>query len=203
MRILRRAAGAAVAAIAAVSMLGACAGDVEFRAVPEVGTTADSATTGASAAPTTTRPAVATTTEASSSVALDIEVAVGECVDLGGTTDDATIDNATCGSPAANYKVVDIVESSDECGADIDQTYFESFGGVEVGALCLDIDWQVGDCMDLGGEDPERIDCAETALQGEKVTEILTDTADVDDCAISSGGYVYAERRFVVCSDSF
>ncbi|MFX1758464.1 lipoprotein [Rhodococcus gordoniae] len=193
MNVLRRAAGAAVMVVATVA-LGACTAQVEGEAVPDANAPATSTAPSASV-PTTSA-------SASSSTELSIDVAPGDCVALGGTVDDATIDNAECGSTSSNYKVVDIVDTSETCPGDIDQTYYESFGGVEVGALCLDIDWVVGTCMDLGGEDPQRIECGESAVQGEEVTEILLDTADVNDCATSEGGFVYRERNFVVCTDT-
>ncbi len=175
--------------------LSACGSDIDPVAVPE---------SGAAAAPTTTPSSsrTTTTTQSSSDADLDIDVEIGECVTLGGTVDDATIDNATCGSMDSNYKVIGKVVSSDECVSDADQTYYETLGGTETGALCLDIDWVVGTCMALDGEDPVRIDCNDPSSGGEKVTEILQNTDDVNDCTISAGGFVYSERRFVVCTDS-
>jgi hypothetical protein len=206
MIILRRAAGIAVAAVAAVSLIAGCSADVELRAVPEAGsassTTASSTTSAPSTSRTTTSaPSTTSGSPSASDLDLEVDVEIGDCVLLGGTVDDATIDNATCGTFDSNYLVVDIVTTSDECNSD--QSYYESVRGNELGALCLDIDWQVDDCMDLGGEDPKRIDCSDTAVEGEKVTEILTDTTDVNDCSISDSGFVYEEREIVVCSDTF
>lgn len=200
MRILRRAGSAAVAALAAVTVLGACSSAPQPTAVPEA---AGADTSTSSAAPTTSRSTTTTAPSAGADVDLDISVDIGDCVRLGGTVDDATIANATCGSDDANYKVVDIVSTSSQCVSDVDQTYYESYSGVETGALCLDVDWVPGDCIDLGGEDPQRIDCSASAVQGEKVSEILTGTTDVNDCSVSEGGFVYEEREFVVCTDSF
>jgi hypothetical protein len=181
---------------AAVFSLSACGSDINPVAVPE---------SGAAAAPTTAPFSSKTTTAtppSSSGADLDIDVEIGDCVNLGGTVDDAVIDNATCGSRESNYKVVGKVGSSDECVSDADQTYYETLGGTETGALCLDIDWVVGTCMALDGEDPVRIDCNDPSSGGEKVTEILQNTDDANDCTISAGGFVYSERRFVVCTDS-
>lgn len=203
---LRRAAGLAAAAVAAVSLIAGCSDDVELRAVPEAGSSATS-TTESSTSPTTSRtttttaPSTTSGSPSASDLDLEVDAEVGDCVLLGGTVDDATIDEATCGSVDSNYLVVDIVTTSDECNSD--QSYYESIRGNELGALCLDIDWQVDDCMDLGGEDPKRIDCSETAIEGEKVTEILEGTTDVNDCSISDSGFVYEEREMVVCADSF
>ncbi|EME66699.1 hypothetical protein [Rhodococcus ruber] len=202
MNLIRRVSGTAVALAAAALVLGACGSDVEPRAVPESG----SETTSASASDTRTttgRPTTTTSAPTSpGSSGLDIDVEIGDCVRLGGTVDDATIENATCGSMDSNYKVIDIVDSSEQCVSDADQTYYESSGGVEVGALCLDVDWVVGSCMDISGEDPQRVDCAAPGPETEKVTEILQNTDNVNDCSVSEGGFVYSERRFVVCTDT-
>ncbi|WP_435278023.1 LppU family putative lipoprotein [Rhodococcus yananensis] len=199
MSILRH-AGSAVAALAAITFLAACS-DVEPTAVPEAGAVSATTTT-SSTAPSTTTPRTTTPTTGAA-VDLDVDVEIGDCVRLGGTVDDATIANAICGTDDANYKVVDVVEGRDACISDVDQTYYETFRGIEAGALCLDIDWMLGDCFDLGGEDPQRIDCDATAIQGERVSEILTGTTDVNDCSTSDGGFVYRDRDFVVCTDSF
>lgn len=206
MNTLRRAAGIAVAAVAAVSLIAGCSSDVEFRAVPEAGSSAASTTESSTTPPSTSRtttsaPATTSDSPSASDLDLEVDVEVGDCVLLGGTVDDATIEEATCGSFDSNYLVVDIVTGSAECNSD--QTYFESIRGNELGALCLDIDWQVDDCMDLGGEDPKRIDCSDTAVEGEQVTEILEGTTDVNECSISDSGFVYEEREMVVCADSF
>ncbi|MFZ2529235.1 MAG: hypothetical protein WAX14_16520 [Rhodococcus sp. (in: high G+C Gram-positive bacteria)] len=198
MNNIRRVCAVVAASCAVVFTLSACGSDINPVAVPESGAAAAPTTTASSSRTTTTT----TTSSSSSDADLDIDVAIGDCVILGGTVDDATIDNADCGSMESNYKVIGKVASSDECVSDADQTYYETLSGVETGALCLDIDWVVGTCMELGGEDPMRIDCTEPSTQGEKVTEILQNTDDVNDCTISAGGFVYSERRFVVCTDS-
>lgn len=181
--------------VAAVGVLAACGTEIDGSAVPDA---AALTTTSASVPTTTTRAAEPD----ASSFDLSIDVGPGDCIELGGTVDDATADKATCGSMRSNYKIVEIVASSEECIGDVDQWFSEVFAGVSRGALCLDIDWVIGDCIDLGGEDPKRVDCGTPATETEQVTEILRNTSDVNDCSLSEGGFVYAERNFVVCTDS-
>ncbi|MFR9753698.1 hypothetical protein ACL02S_22050 [Nocardia sp. 004] len=134
---------------------------------------------------------------------IDFQADIDDCVNLGRTVDDATIEKASCGSRASNYRVIDKKAKSSQCVDDADSYYAESLNGVELGALCLDIDWVVGGCMDIGGDDPKHIDCTDPApIHGVKVIEIQTGTDDVEECS-SSGGYVYDERRFVVCVEEF
>ncbi|MGO4615982.1 hypothetical protein AB4305_25960 [Nocardia sp. 2YAB30] len=129
----------------------------------------------------------------------DFEANVGDCVTLGGTTTNATIAKSSCGSRAANYKVVEKKPKSSQCVSDADNYYAETVNGIEQGALCLDIDWVVGGCMDVGGDDPKRIDCTgSTPAKGVKVVKIQQNADDVSVCG-SGTGYVYDKRRFVVC----
>ncbi|GGL26441.1 hypothetical protein GCM10011588_46590 [Nocardia jinanensis] len=197
-------AGAAVAAGLAVA---GCSSTIEGRAQPvmETGTVDAVDVTGTPGAGTTSRTTTSsapttTTTEEGGEVGFD--AAVGDCVTLGGTTTDASIEEASCGSNESNYKVIGKAEQSTQCVGDADNYYAESRNGIEMGALCLDIDWVVGGCMDVGGgtTGPERIDCTETsAADGVKVVAIEQDATDVDACGAGSSGYVYPDRRFVVC----
>lgn len=135
--------------------------------------------------------------------ATDIDVTVGDCVTLGGTMSAATIDEAVCGSPESNYRVIAKAEQNTQCPTDADQVYYESLNGTEQGALCLDIDWVLDGCMSIptGTDDPHRVDCTDPAATNvERVTAILEDTTDVAGC--SDGGYTYPERRFTVCTES-
>jgi hypothetical protein len=131
---------------------------------------------------------------------VSIDAQAGDCVRLGGTVDEATIEEAACGSPESNYRVVSAEVSTDFCPGDVDQTYYETLAGIEQGALCLDIDFVVGGCMDLGTPDPERSDCDAPMIGGVRVVDVLQGTTDASECP-SSRSYVYDERAFVVCLD--
>lgn len=185
----------------AVFVLTGCSSTIEGKAQPalEDGTVSAIGPTGAprsSSQPTTTE-------SADGGGVTDFEAEVGDCVTLGGTTTNATIEKASCGSRASNYKVIGKAERSSQCVGDADNYYAESLNGVEQGALCLDIDWVVGGCMDVGGADPKRIDCTETAAKGVKVVSVERNAETVDACGAGSAGYVYDERRFVVCVEEF
>ncbi|MDI6626282.1 MAG: hypothetical protein QME72_01020 [Rhodococcus sp. (in: high G+C Gram-positive bacteria)] len=132
----------------------------------------------------------------------DIDVEIGQCVQLGGTMTAATIENAECGSMESNYKVIAKAEQNEQCPTDVNQTYYETLDGVEQGALCLDVDWVVDGCMSVptvGMDEPSRVDCNDpTATDVEQVTEIKTGTADPNECP--EGGFAYESRQFVVCT---
>jgi hypothetical protein len=111
-----------------------------------------------SAAPPTGSGGLPTTDpSADSGGSVSVDVEVGACVTLGGTINAATADPAPCGSQESNFKVIAKKATSDECPTDADQTFYETLGGSELGALCLDIDWVEGDCFELGGDLPERV----------------------------------------------
>ncbi|MGV8875640.1 MAG: LppU family putative lipoprotein [Rhodococcus sp. (in: high G+C Gram-positive bacteria)] len=174
-------------------ILGGCASEVSGTAV---------AISGATIAPTTTSPPRTTTSAPpiDDGGSVDIAVEIGECVSLGGTVDEASIANATCGSAESNYVVFAKTPTSAECPADADQYYYETYFDIEQGALCLDIDWVVGGCMDLVGEFAQRVDCATPGSDTRRVVTILQDSSSVDDCPDPAQyGFEKDSRNFVVC----
>lgn len=191
--------GAALAASAcALMVLAGCGSDVTPVAIPadDLGAVATSSNATTPAKPSTPPGQEGQDTGGD----VDIDVEIGECVELGGTMTDATIDNATCGSKESNYKVIAKVPTGDECSADADQYYYETYGGIEQGALCLDVDWVVDGCMDMAGDDPLRVDCGTPGTSTVRVVEILPGTTDVNECPDpASSGYAYDERNFMVC----
>nr|WP_236077721.1 hypothetical protein [Rhodococcus sp. P1Y] len=191
--------GTAFAVMACCTLfLASCSSDVSGRAVPAAGENGSSTS---SSAPTTTIQAAPSGQEGEDIGGdIDFDVEIGQCVELGGTQYDATIDNADCGSERSNYKVIAKTPTQAECPSDIDQSYYETFADIEQGALCLDIDWVIGGCMDLGSEDPNRIDCSLPQSDSYYITDIIEGTIDVEDCADpATGGFRKSERNFTVC----
>ncbi len=209
-RTLRR---SALATLAAGAVLAGCGSGADPNPAPVEGTAID-ATATATAVPTTTRttpPRGQTGDDLGGDVGFAVDI--GDCVRLEGPPEDATISAADCGSEESNFKVVAKAPTQAECPSDIDQSYYVTFGDVEQGALCLDVDWVVGDCFDVGSENPARIDCPgapNTARSGTGrfddaylVTAVLADTVDVERCPDpATGGFRYPERGFVVCFDT-
>jgi len=186
----------AVGATVAAFTLSACSSTIDGRAQPAIDGTIDAVTTSTpkpSSPRSSSRPSP--TKEEGDT---DFEASIGDCVTLGGTTMNATIEKASCGSRASNYKIIAKTATSSSCPSDRDNYYAETLNGIEQGAYCLDIDWVVGGCMDVGGDDPKRIDCTERGLQGVRVTEIAEGASDAGACG-SGLGFEYPERRFVVC----
>ncbi|MEV0294259.1 hypothetical protein [Nocardia sp. NPDC050710] len=200
--LIGRIALGACTAVAALALVVGCSSTISGTAQPAVDNgTVDAVTTStpktsaprASGRPTSGRP---TTTARGGNT--DFQANVGDCVTLGGTTNDATISKASCGSRSANYKVIAKAPTSSACVSDRDNYYAETLNGVQQGALCLDIDWVVGGCMDVGGDDPKRIDCTERGIQGIRVTNIAQGASDAGACSTGTG-FTYKERKFVVC----
>ncbi|WP_024801492.1 hypothetical protein [Nocardia sp. BMG51109] len=124
-----------------------------------------------------------------------IEVNVGDCVVFGAP--DTPVSKATCGSPGAGYKVVDKAGPDRRCPTDVDRSYTDAAPGSP--ALCLDINWVVGSCMDVAPDAPKPIACGATGRQPVRVVEIKQGTANVNECSSGNRGFVYNQRRFVVC----
>ncbi len=135
---------------------------------------------------------------------VDIDVEIGDCVQLGGTSDDATIAEAACGSDESNYKVIGKAEKNAQCPSDADQVYYETSWGSERGALCLDLDWIMGGCMVLPDDkevEPTRVECDDPVATGiERAVETIEGVADIEQC--SEGGFLYDERMFTVCTET-
>ncbi|MFQ6226576.1 hypothetical protein [Nocardia sp. NPDC002869] len=117
-----------------------------------------------------------------------VEVAAGECLSALGEKE---VTKAACGSAESRYKVVAARPAGTACPSDADS-------GHTIGetTLCLDIDWVVGSCVDVSGDQPQRTECGPGGVQ---VISILPDTVNVNACPSADRGFVYDERRFVVC----
>lgn len=160
---------AAPAVSAAALLLAGCGSTITgtpVAAPPGLDSAVTTTSAKPSGKPSPGRPTT-TTTPADKGGDTDFQASIGDCVKLGGTTENATIHKATCGSKDSNYKVVAKAPTNSQCPTDVDQAYYETMAGIETGAICLDIDWVINDCLDLGvkgsGSDPKRIDCSTRA----------------------------------------
>ncbi|MGC0365966.1 hypothetical protein ABH922_003950 [Rhodococcus sp. 27YEA15] len=198
---LRRLLVAATAASAVAFFVAGCSSSSD--GTPMAAADSETAVT-SSSAPTTTRIVGQEGDDDGGRVSID--VAIGDCVKLGGTMTNAEIDKADCGSADSNYKVVAKVPSNSQCASDVDSYYYETFGGNERGAVCLDVDWVIGGCVDLGfgSTEPAHVDCgASDTSNGVKVLDILQNTSSIDDCGgESDSGFSYPERNFAVCAQT-
>ncbi|WP_327150209.1 LppU/SCO3897 family protein [Nocardia sp. NBC_01329] len=144
-----------------------------------------------SAPPTTTASAVGTAGSANKEAKqapLKVEVAAGECLSAVGEKDVA---KASCGSTESRYKVASTGPAGTACPADSDSSHT-----VGETTMCLDIDWVVGSCVDVSGDQPQRTECGPGGVQ---VISILPETVNVNACPSADRGFVYDQRRFVVC----
>lgn len=117
-----------------------------------------------------------------------VEVATGECLSALGEKE---VSKASCGSGESRYKVAAVGPAGTACPSDADASH--TIGET---TLCLDIDWVVGSCVDVSGDQPQRTECGPGGVQ---VISILPDTVNVNACPSADRGFVYDERRFVVC----
>ena len=181
-RTLRRGMVAAMAVALAVVMVGlaGCSGG------------GDAAGSSATFAPEAT-----TTGDRGGSVGVSVEV--GECVALGGSADFASATPKSCDSTEATHKVVGKAPKAEECVADVDAAYSEAIMGVaETGALCLDLNWVQGQCFDLSGEEPKRVDCGVAGPAVVRAGQRIEGTSDETACG-DNGAIAYPVRKFVVC----
>ncbi|WP_369023833.1 LppU/SCO3897 family protein [Nocardia cyriacigeorgica] len=136
---------------------------------------------------TTSATPIAANKTAKEAVALKVDV--GDCVVL--DPDPKKVGTTACGSPDSTYRVVDKTGEGGSCPSDADHSH-----SVDKTTLCLDIDWTVGSCMTLKPT-PARIPC--TSPDGVKVVAVKQNTTEVDTCPDADRGFVYSERKFVIC----
>lgn len=133
-------------------------------------------------------------------IAGGLKVEVGDCVEIGHNGDTTTLGKAACGSATSNYKIIDKASENAACPSDADRTLNDTLRGINRAALCLDIDWVVGGCMDPNKDNPKRIDCTAKGIpNGVRVVEVKQNTTNVNVCSASDRGIVYQQRQFVVC----
>ena len=132
-----------------------------------------------------------------------VVIDVGDCVEIDASQQIPRAAPVECGSAAAEYKVIAKAPNSAGCPSDANASYFETRSGVEVAALCLDVDWVRADCFDLSGEHPRRVDCTASGPDVRQVREILSGTADPAGCTavVGAAGFAfpYPERNVLVC----
>ncbi|WP_459547478.1 LppU/SCO3897 family protein [Nocardia sp. X0981] len=144
-----------------------------------------------SSAPTTTPSALGTAGQANKEAKEappKVEVVAGDCVSGFGEKE---VTEAPCGSDESRYKVASAGPAGTACPTDADTSHT-----IADTTLCLDIDWVIGSCVDVSGEQPQRTECGPG---GVRVISILPETNSVNACPSADRGFVYDERRFVVC----
>ncbi|WP_282778700.1 MULTISPECIES: hypothetical protein [unclassified Nocardia] len=127
----------------------------------------------------------------------ELQLTVGDCVAVGGP--DAALAKTACGSGTSAYIVTHLATDGAPCPSDIDHSHRRTLPGGEHDALCLDIAWVPGTCMDLSGDMATPVDCTAAAPGRVRVVEIKRNTTDVNACSAGDQGFVYDERRYVVC----
>ncbi|MGB3372213.1 MAG: hypothetical protein WBA81_16450 [Rhodococcus sp. (in: high G+C Gram-positive bacteria)] len=200
-------AGIAVVLIAGCTSTSTSTQDSVDAAASSVASAANVAASSANQAAEQARTAIEEATESAAQLQPDlggnlgIDVEVGDCILASGTLDDAAALPAPCGTPASNYRVIGKAPTNAECVSDADTYYYEELViGGEQGALCLDVDWVIGDCMDVSGEMAQRVPCEGGTAARERATEIVLDAVDADSCP--DGGYAHPERKFTVCTET-
>lgn len=126
-----------------------------------------------------------------------VELSVGDCVDLNANS--ADIRHVACGEANSRYRVTELASTGGRCPGDVDRAQPRTLPGGVDQTVCLDIDWTVGECLDLEGDAVRHVDCAADVPGRVRVLEVRRDTTDVNVCTIGDRGVVYDQRRYVVC----
>ncbi|WP_457156351.1 LppU/SCO3897 family protein [Mycobacteroides abscessus] len=125
---------------------------------------------------------------------------VGTCGQLAGTPANPTFERLDCSNFKANYRIMQVANTPNECVQDVDRRYYRNFQGREYTA-CLDYNWDEQTCISMITPIPQKVACADkSADKREKATKILTSATDTSGCP--SGGYTHTVRRFTVCTET-
>lgn len=104
---------------------------------------------------------------------------VGQCVTVGGSSTDAEVDEADCDDDEVLYKVV-----ADDGGCDvIEVNYTVSVRDNNAVDLCLEWDVEAGECVKVGTNKDELVDCAATKGDTEVVKVVSVDEGAKGRCA--------------------
>lgn len=126
-----------------------------------------------------------------------VDLSVGDCVDM--NANPADIRQVACGDVNSRYTVARLEPMGGQCPADVDRAQPRTLPGGVDQTLCLDIDWTVGECLDMADDSARHVNCAADVPGRVRVLEIRHDTTDVNVCTTGDRGVVYDQRRFVVC----
>ncbi|WP_131821662.1 LppU/SCO3897 family protein [Mycobacteroides chelonae] len=127
---------------------------------------------------------------------------VGGCVNLSGKSPDNPFAQILpCGSREANYRIVQVATTPDQCVSDADQRYYSRTGKVEF-TYCLDYNWSRMDCVKMANGQTwfaTKVSCDDIqSYPIEKPFSVILDTTSLKQCA--NGGWAHAQRKFTICS---
>ncbi|KAA1427395.1 LppU/SCO3897 family protein [Nocardioides antri] len=104
---------------------------------------------------------------------------VGECVTVGGSTTDAEVEEAECGGDDVLYKVV-----ADDGACDvIEVNYTVSVSGKDAVDLCLEWEVEPGDCVKVGTDKDDKVDCASAKGDTDVVKVVSVEDGASRTCA--------------------
>lgn len=127
------------------------------------------------------------------------EAPVGGCVNLIGPGINALLKLVDCGSPLNTYRIIQRVNTPQECVSDSDRTYYHNSKQTGQFTACLDLVWDGSSCISLG-QPVTKVACNDPGAPKKiKPLKVVLNTINVDDCP--SGGYPHPVRRFAICTE--
>ncbi|WP_157121062.1 LppU/SCO3897 family protein [Nocardia miyunensis] len=124
---------------------------------------------------------------------------VGQCVKVGGTTNDPKVDITDCSSMDANYKVAERQDKSTSTCPDGNyaSVWQTGSGGYN---LCLQLNVDEGDCLDKQYDNTVKVTC-DSAEANYRVTNVLHNTTNDSGCSNSATKYLTYSKpeEMVVC----
>ncbi len=120
---------------------------------------------------------------------------VGECITVSGPAADVEVDEAECGGDDVLYKV-----TADDGDCDPNEvSYTVSIDGSDAVNLCLFYSVEEGDCIKIGVDRDEKIECSEAKNDGNYAEVVAVhDTAD-EKCGKTDFAFVNEKRDELIC----
>lgn len=139
-------------------------------------------------------PSPATTTSAGAD-----EAPVGRCVKITGKSKDAALALTDCYAPDTTHRIIQRVATPNECVRDADRRYYRNTAAGEWTA-CLDIYWNINDCLSVTNEGTHRVACNDSAAPIRiRATKLVLGVANAQMCPV---GYPHPVRQYTICTEA-
>lgn len=126
------------------------------------------------------------------------EAPVGGCVNLAGPGENAVLTLVDCDSTQNTYRIIQRVNTPQECVHDSDRTYYHNSKDTGQFTACLDLAWDGTSCMSLG-HPVTKVSCSDPSAPNKiKPLKVILDSTTLAGCP--SDGYSHPDRRFTVCT---
>lgn len=104
-----------------------------------------------------------------------------------------------CNAPDTTHRIIQRVATPNECVRDADRRYYRNTAEGEWTA-CLDIYWNINDCLSVTNEGTYRVGCNDPAAPIRiRATKLVLGVANAEMCPV---GYPHPVRQYTICTEA-